>query len=559
MKFFFLLLILASLVSCKQETGGENILRTMISSDISGFDPAICFDTSCGEIVYQVYDTLYEYDYRERPYRLRPLLALDMPKIENDGLRYIIKIKKNVQYHPHSSLAVNRTLTAQDIITQIKRVAYSPTLSNGWWLFEHRVKGLDEWRERVGISQERFFSEKNPEGLSAPDEHTLVIDLKQKFPQLIYALGMSFTAPVPEEAVKALKNDLIREEIGTGPYIIKDFNFSQKVVLEKFKNYHSPINPISGLPLDGAEKVIVSIMKEQQTAWLSFVAKKLDLLKLAKDNYQLALNTNGTLRSDLEKDHVQFQKEPTMIYWWLSFNMNDPIIGKNLNLRKAIAHGIDMDKYLQVFTYGLAKKANSIYTPGIAGYDEKAETPYKYDLEKAKNFMALAGYPEGKGLPPINYDVRGYSTMYRQMAEFIQNDLAKIGVKIQISTNTFPKFLEKSRRGHLQFWQGGWVMDYPDAENTVQLLTKNSFPPGPNTSNYTNPKVEALYSKLKFMDDGPEKYKIMSEIEQIVHQDIPWIMQYYTTNVVLAHPWVENYFYSDIIRNFYKYIKVNKH
>jgi ABC-type transport system substrate-binding protein len=194
--------------------------------------------------------------------------------------------------------------------------------------------------------------------------------------------------------------------------------------------------------------------------------------------------------------------------------------------------------------------------PGIPGYDPSAELPYKYDVNLAKEYLKQAGYPDGKGLPPLKFDIRGSDTRKRQMGEFIQQELRAIGIQVEININTFPAFLEKARAGKLQMWQGGWVLDYPDSENVLQLLYSPNMAPGPNYSQFRSAEFDQLFTQLKEMEDGPEKHKLMKKMETLVNNELPWVMQYYSRNYILVHEYVKNYRYSDIIYNSLKYIKL---
>jgi len=136
-------------------------------------------------------------------------------------------------------------------------------------------------------------------------------------------------------------------------------------------------------------------------------------------------------------------------------------------------------------------------------------------------------------------------------------ELGVIGVKAKINANTFPVFLERSRRGELQFWHGGWILDYPDAENILQLLASSNFPPGPNSTQYANKKVDELFEKIRYMEEGDAKHALMAQLEKEVHHDLPWVMLYYTRNYVLSQNKVLNYRYSDIISNYLKYVKLS--
>ena len=150
-----------------------------------------------------------------------------------------------------------------------------------------------------------------------------------------------------------------------------------------------------------------------------------------------------------------------------------------------------------------------------------------------------AGFPEGKGLPTFSFDTRGVSPTNRQTAEFIQAELKKIGININITMNTFPSFLTKAKNGKLQFWQDGWAMDYPDAENVLQLLISKNHSPGPNVTFYENKEFDDYFNKLKTLPEGDEKYEIMNKMEQIIHDDMPWIMQYYARSYILYHSYLK--------------------
>ena len=124
--------------------------------------------------------------------------------------------------------------------------------------------------------------------------------------------------------------------------------------------------------------------------------------------------------------------------------------------------------------------------------------------------------------------------------------------------NNFKQYLEKSRTGHLQFFQDGWTLDYPDAENVYQLLVSANFPPGPNASSYSNKEFNQLYDRLSKLPDGDEKKKITLQMEKIVNFDIPWIMQYYSRNFILYHDNVKNYRPSDLVWSYPKYLRVRE-
>jgi oligopeptide transport system substrate-binding protein len=568
-KITLVLLTLLLLSSCQKDTSKNrnSIIHYPISSEISTIDPAVSYDTISALIVYQCYETLYEYEYLKRPYTLKPLLAQKMPIIENNGLKYTIKIKKNILYHNNPNLDPSRTVKAQDFINQIKRLAFIPTKSGGHWLFDGKIKGFTKFRNAIGTDFSKMLST-SISGLTAPDDHTLVIELEKPYPQILYALSMAFSSPIPLEIIKKYENELSNFEIGTGPFYLEKWNKSLDVILKRFPKYRKASFPrrgdryanekglleAAGKKIPFLDTIHFHIIKEAQTRWLNFLSDKIDVLVLNKDNHKTAITPMGRLSKKLKKQNIELQTAPTLTYWWLAFNMKDKLLGQNLNLRKAIAHAIDTEKYISVFTNNTAQKANSIYPPGIPGYNPSDQLPYKHNIEKAKAYLKLAGYPEGKDLPTLNYDVRGNSTTNRQMGEFIQKELIKIGIVVNIQINSFPEFLKKLKTGQLQFWLGGWAMDYPDAENIAQLLISSNKPPGPNGTSFSDKNVDEYYNQLALMKDDAHKFDLMKEIQNKVNEKLPWVMLYYSRNYIVHHSRLKNYRYSDIIYNFFKYI-----
>ena len=567
--FTFLIVCLSSCTK-KAYVKDNKILNMALTSDISTLDPVNSYDTVSSAVICNIYEQLYDYHYLNRPYELKPLLAEGMPTIENKGLRYVIKIKKNIRYHDHPAFNGKiRNVTAHDFITQFKRLSYAPLNSTGWWIVDGAVVGVNEFKKTVGKDFEKFKST-SIKGVYAKDDQTLVIELTQPSPQFIYKLTMSFISPIPLEVIESNNNDLSHEAVGTGPFYFSKMTPGKEIYLTKFPYYHDNFYPSEGdryannrgLLKDSGEKVPFLdgihfvVVTDNESRWSLFNENKLDFIVLPQDFYSQVFDDVGNLREDIKAKNIRLQTMPTLTYWWLAFNMKDPILGKNLNLRKAIAHALDMDLYIQNYTFSTGQKANSILPPGILGYNPSATLPYEYNLEKAKEFLVKAGYPEGKNLPELVYDTRGEAKNSFAQAEYFKNQLALIGVKVKIVQNTFKGFLEKSRVGQLQFFQDGWTLDYPDAENIYQLLISTNLPPGPNSSHYSKAEMDRMYEKLSKLPDGDEKKALIIKMEKLVNDDLPWIMQYYSRNFILYHDYLKNYRPDDLILNYGKYLRV---
>ncbi len=572
MKIWLTIFILVFNFGCTKSESSRAIktLRIALTSEVSTLDPVNSFDNVSGSVIYNIYEQLYEYHYLNRPYELKPLLAESLPLMENQGKRYVIKIKKNIRYHDHPAFkGAIRFVKAQDFITQIKRLSYLPLNSTGWWIIDGVIDGVNDFKKSVGSDFNKFKST-SIKGLSAPDDNTLIIDLTQASPQFVYKLAMSFASPVPLEVLEYEKNDLSIHTIGTGPFVLSKIDPTKEIILNKFKLYHESFYPNEGdryansrgLLKDSGEQVpfvdsiIFKIVKDNTTRYELFIKNKLDFIILPQEFYSQVFDDVGNLKENIKSTDIRLQTMPTLTYWWLGFNMRDPLLGKSLNLRKAIAHAVDMNKYIQQFTNNTGQKANSILPPGILGYNPLATLPYDYNREKAKEYLAKAGFPNGKNLPELVYDTRGESKISNEQAEFFKDQLSQIGIKLKIVKNNFNQYLEKSRTGHLQFFQDGWTLDYPDAENVLQLLISTNYPPGPNASFYTNKTFNLMYDRLSKLSDGEEKKTLITKMENVVNQDMPWVMQYYSRNFILYHDYVKNYRPSDLVWSYPKYLRV---
>ncbi len=181
---------------------------------------------------------------------------------------------------------------------------------------------------------------------------------------------------------------------------------------------------------------------------------------------------------------------------------------------------------------------------------------FVHDIEKAKSYLDKAGYKNGTNLPEITLDLRSSGSQALQQAEFVKNELNKIGVNIKIQTNTFSAFLRKAKEGKLDFWIDGWHLDYPDSENSLQLLSNRNHPPGINSTYYNNQKFENLLDQIKVTPNNEKKVKLMNEIEQIVQDDQVWTMLFYSRKFGLYNKRIKNFYPSPFVTNNIKYLEL---
>ncbi len=555
-----------SWIDYQKKLAGPDALRLALDNPVENLDPAITYSDDGLVLSAQVIEPLYQYHYLKRPFEIEPLLASGLPSISTDGKTYRIKIRKNVFYHPHRCLVPGRMVEPRDIIMQFKRLAFEPLKSPGKSLFANVIKGYQEFGHKVGDSLSKLKSE-NIRGLHIEGDE-LIIELERAEPNLIYYLSLNFIVPVPEELMTCLNNNLSKELVGTGPYQYGGFKDSEYYDLLKNPDYRLEFYPSVGDRFANVQNLLDSskqkipfipsvrfyVLSGEKERWDKFIDEQLDIVTVPKSYIPNLFNERGELTKELAEKNFQIQHFPILANRWLGFNMKHPIVGKNNYLRKAIAYSINYQEYLRILSQNTNLRSNSILVPGIWGYHPTQKLKYEYRPDLAVEYLKMGGLERVEDRPTLIYSTRGNQEINIIEANFVKEQLEKIGLKVEIEVLTFSEFLQKGRAGELMFFTDNWLFDYPDGENILQLLYSKNFP-GINKSAYSNKEVDSYYLRLK---DGPgpdEKDQLMQKIEEVVMDEVPWIPLMYESSFVLNRPGIKNYRKSTLIRNYVKYLK----
>ena len=579
-----LVIVLLVSLSCtkKREDDHPNVFRGFEKDDVKTWDPANAYDGVSLDVVPLVYETLYQYSYLTENYQLEPLLAVSLPKYSTDQLTLTIPIKKGVRFQDdpcfQETHGKGRELKAQDFVYGIKRLALPSVQSQGWWVLDGKVVGANSFHDLLLKSPpselQRVFQSKL-EGVQALDDYTLQIKLIKPDPTLLPLLAMNFTSPVAREAVEKYgdrQGNLLDHPVGTGPFVLKRWDRNREIFLEKNPNFRGESYPASGAmsfvklgmlqdsgkALPFVDRISMQVVKEDQPRWLNFLKGNRDALVLPKDNFRQAITDQVNLVPDLVKKGIHLNIETGSVIRYILFNMKDPLVGGDHKyLRQALSSAIDREEWINIFTNGTGKKMVSAVPPGIPDRSKTEQIKYDLNLARAKELLKKAGYPDGKGLPPIRFDLRGASTTDRQFGEYITEQFGRIGVKTEVITNTFPAFLEKMRQGSTQLAYGGWSMDYPDAENIYQLLYGPNQAPGPNEANFDHPEMNRLYEQISVLKPGSKRAQLIEKMDQLLQEECPWALGYYEAAYDLSQPWLMNFRANPIILNRFKYYRVD--
>ncbi len=595
--FFFLITFIPACGNNPYPPESDKLIGyTALGEDPRTLDPAQVSDTTSAEILCQFYDALYQNAYLDRPYRVVPALAASYPEkrifyenVQEKGetkkkarMEYIFKLRDDIffQDDPCFPGGKGRHVTANDVIYSIKRLADPSVQSTGYWLVAGKIKGIDDFFKKAAAAGKADYSQ-DVEGLKAIDDRTLKITLMEPFPAFIYVMSMPYTAPVPREAVEYYnasdKEGFSRHPVGTGAYRLKSWKRQHRIIMERNPNFRREYYPSTGAPGDQEkgllndagkqlpflDEVWYTIISTAQPIWLLFLQGYLDASGIPQEQFDRVVTKNLELSDNFIKKGISLEIASDLDVHYLAFNMRDPILGKNKYLRQALSLSYDTDLYNQIFLNGRAINAQGPLPPGIFGYDPKLENPYKtHDFEKAKELMAKAGYPggvdakTGKQLELV-YDIGSDSTRAREVATFDMRCFEKLGIKMKLQVNTWSQHLERSHKGTFQMFSLGWIADYPDSENFLQLLYGPNAPPNPNSSSFANPEYDRLYEEMKNMENSPEREAVIHRMVGIVIEECPWIFNVHSPSYVLRHSWAKNGKAHSISGNYRKYVRVD--
>jgi ABC-type transport system substrate-binding protein len=452
-------------------------------------------------------------------------------------------------------------------------------------------------------------------GSTAVDKYTWRIRLKGKYPQWSYWMAMPFLAPIPWEADAFYAQQGMNENglslhqwpVGTGPYMMQEFVRDRRHVMVRNPNYRGTPYPCEGQPEDKAaglladcgktmpfiDKLYVTIEKEKVPKKEKFKQGFFDVPEIERPEWGVDFRNDADDSDDVKRQFeargFKFPLMTDISNWYLGFNMLDPVIGrgdtpvqqaKNRKLRQAVAIAVDWEEgYSRIFKHKGGVAAHGPVPPGLFGSREgqdgfhnpvthvwKDGKAVRRPIEEAKKLLAEAGYPDGRdattGKPLVlNYDFqRAITPEFKSENDWMVKQFAKLGIQLEIRATDFNQYQDKTLKGKHQIFWGGWLADYPDAENFLFLLygpLARSKSEGDNYANYDNPEYDKLYRQLQSLDDGPQKQAVIDKMVGLLQDDSPWCFGYFPWGGMAFQQWVHNGKPSIMIRDMAQYYRLD--
>jgi len=534
--------------------GSEHVV---LREKVAGVDPIHIGGLASGmaAVASNIYEPLFQYHYLKRPYELMPCLAAEMPQWSADGLTCRIRLREDARFEDDACFPEGRgrALETEDVIFSWKRIADPRNASAFWAHFEHHIAGMDEYR--------RALREGLPEpavpGLHAVNKHTLEIRLTRPWPQFVHILAHPATSVVPAEALRTYGADFLRHPVGTGPFRLHAWQTGTGVVLKKSPSFRREHYPSEGTPEDAAsglltdagarlpqvDEVHFHVIEASEPAWLLFLQGRIDHQGVPTDHFSDVLDAHWQLRPTWSQKGLCVDVFPSMFLRWIGFNMADPVIAKNLPLRRAISLAMNRQEFNDLFLGGRCGLPGSLLPPGMKEHRAELRDPWMtFDLARAQAQRIEAEKVHGGPIPPLTLRMGGTSPLVRQIGQLITRWLADAGLVLHVEhveEGSMAATMEK--RPASMFFGDGYSMVHPDPTDLFRRFASHGGDAVENRFHYQNLRFDEWYKTLSAMPDLPQRIKLCHQMEDLLLQDLPCIGFLSYNWVSVRHDWLTSF------------------
>lgn len=445
-------------------------LRLGIADDALTLDPIASSDNP------SIWTELLIFDQLVRPstdgLKLEPGLAKTWDVAE-DGKAYTFHLRENARF------SSGEPVTADDVVFSLKRAAGDKS----------------EWA--------RFF--KPIIGYEVIDSHTVRLSLDKPFTPLLNNLALFSASILPQKALTESGETFFNKPIGSGPFVLEQWSRGEKMQLGKNTYYWQ-----SGKPM--IDKADIQIISEDNSRVLKLKAGELDAV------IGLPFNQIAGLKSD-----ARFQVGVAEVFRSELVQLNTRVKPlDDVRVRQALNYAIDKDGIVKSILRGNGKVAASSLP--IMAYHDSTLTPYPLDLAKAKALLSEAGVADGLKLKLL---VPSGDMTHRQVASVIQNNLARIGVQVELQTIESSSQFSTTKAGNYEMALTFTTSDTIDPDQLVGFTAVNPERANAMHTEWQDLRVNELYEQERRTLDGPERGKQFKEIENHIHDGAPFIFLYH--------------------------------
>ncbi len=502
----------------------DGILHRGIGHELNDLDPHLATQASD----YHVLSALFEGLVGEQSSSQDPAPGVaERWEILESGAIYRFYLRPGVRW------SNGDPLTAHDFVASFKR-ALTPSLGAENAAQMHVLRGAAAFNK--GLTTE--FS---TVGVEAPDPQTLVLHLENPTPWFLGMLVNPIWFPVHLPCIAAQGPAYARGNrwtrpgnlIGNGPFTLEEWSVNNRIVVRR--------NP---LHWDATQVSLKAV---------HFYPLQIDAEERAFRAGQLHV-TDALPPSKIQAYRIQspspLRMDPLMGTYFFRLNTRHPPLD-DPRVRRALSLCVDRTTIVRRILQGGQQSARNFTPPGLAGYQ-----PYPrndYDVTAARSLLAEAGFPGGRGLPPLELLFNSSETL-RLIAEAMQETWrTQLGADVKLSNMENTSILDARRSGSFQLLRSSWTADYPDPQGFLELWMSDG---GNNFTGWSNARYDALLAQARGTADQSGRFSLLAEAEALLMEESPIIPLHHYTHVFLLHPSVKGWQPSLLDHHPYKHVRL---
>ena len=501
----------------KKSGDGKKILTIQLGPDVESIDPALNSTVDGANYILYAFENLLKID---KEGKVVPGLA-EKYEISDDQLTWTFHLRDGLKWSDGSDF------TAEDFVYSWQRMV-DPNVAAP---YAQTVLGMVEgYDEAIGKPDAEGNTTIDPDPtklkVEAPDDKTLIVHMAKPTPYFDKLAAFVSLSPVKKDVVEANPDGWSidpKTYISTGPFKLTEWKPGSYLMFEKNENYWDA----DSVKLDGIKCLL---MEDQNAAFSAY-----------ESGDALMIKSIPTQEITTLKERADYHLDPNLGTYYLDLN-NTLDEFKDSRVREALSLALDRKYISEVITAGTYTPATGFVSEGVTDWDGSdwkdniTDTSvyinvddYAGNLAKAKELLKEAGYENGVGLPEMVYSTNDAS-YHKKIAEYLQQAWGELGLKVQVNIVEWKSFTPQRRSGNYQIARDGWVMDYNDPSNILELaLTGN----GNNNAKYSNPEFDALMEKAATEKDPQTRFGYFHQAEDLMMKDTAMVPLLYYNDFYL--------------------------
>ncbi|MBX9695370.1 MAG: peptide ABC transporter substrate-binding protein [Cyanobacteria bacterium] len=522
----FVLLLALVLISCNLSACSSNkkryepgTLRMNLGSEPPSLDWHTTTDSNSYDVIANVMIGLTQYTQK---LECKPSCASSW-EILDGGKRYVFHLRDDIFWSD------GKPVTAHDFEYAWRRLE-DPATGGSYAFFLYDVENA----QRINTGLTKDLSEL---GAHAIDDKTFEVRLKKPTGYFLYLTATCATFPMRKDVVEKHGNRWTEPEniVTNGPFLLDKWQHEYKIELAANQRF------CDGKP--ALDRVKMFMVPEQSTAFALYENDELDYV----DNR--SFSTSDVHRY---KDSPEYHSFPLLRGTYVGFNVTKPPF-TDKRIRRAVAMAIDKSVFPKILRRG--EVPSPAWIPqGLPGYSADSGLPY--DVAKARSLLAEAGYPDGRGLPPISflYPNREDSKL---VVEALQAQLKEsLNLRIELMNQEWKVYLATRKNDPPPLFRGSWNADFPDSETFMNLFTSQN---GNNCTRWKNEEYDRLVAGAAGELDRVKRDRDYQRADTILCRDeCPIVPMYVATQNVLLKPWLKGLLFNALDVQYFKTVRIGE-